>query len=131
MVDAETLVVVDVVRAAAAEPDDEPAFRQIVDDGELLGEADRVMQRGLQHGEAERGALERDRQRAGKADRIGIGADAIEMMLAEPDNIDAELVGQHRLAQRLVDDNAVALRIAAVGKQKIAELHMPLRFAGP
>src|SRR5438067_9512654 len=50
------------------------------------------------------------------------------MMLAEPDDIDAELVRQHRLAQGLVDDDTVARRIAAIGKQKIAELHAALRF---
>jgi len=130
MVDAEALVIIDVVGAAAAEPDDEPPLRQMVDDCELLGEADRVVQRGLQDREAERGALQRDRQCAGKGDRIGVGADAVEMMLAEPDDIDAEPVGQHRLAQGLVDDDAVTRRVAAVGKQKIAEFHAapPFRF---
>ena len=47
MVDAEALVVVDVVRGAAAEPDDQPALADVVEKGHLLGEADRVMQSGL------------------------------------------------------------------------------------
>ena len=125
MIDAEALIIVDVVGAAAAEPDDEPALGQIVENGDLLGQPDRVMQRGLQDRKAERAAFQRDGQCAGKADRVGIGADAVEMMLAEPDDIDPELVGQHRLAQRFVDDDTVALGIAAIGKQKIAEPHGP------
>ena len=47
------------------------------------------------------------------------------MMLGQPDGIDPELVRQHRLAQRLVDDRAVARRIAAIGKQEIADFHGP------
>jgi len=39
MVDAEALIVVDVVGAAATEPDDEPALGDVVEDGDLLGEA--------------------------------------------------------------------------------------------
>ena len=55
MVDAEPLVVVDVVGAAAAEPDDEPPFEHIVEQRHLLGEPDRMVQRGLQNREADRG----------------------------------------------------------------------------
>src|SRR5438477_10950836 len=79
VVDAETLIIVDVVGAAAAETDDELPLGQIVEDRKLLGQADRVMQRGLQDGEAEGATLQRDGQRAGETDRVGIGADAIEM----------------------------------------------------
>ena len=99
VVDAETLIVVDVVGAAAAQPDDQPTLGQVVEHRDLLGEAHRVVQRGLDHREAERGALQRDCQRAGERDRVGIGADAVEMVLAEPDHVGAELVRQHRLAQ--------------------------------
>src|SRR5260221_12453434 len=67
--------------------------------------------------------MRRGRECDGEDDRIGIGRDAVEMMLGEPDNVGSELVGQQRLAHRLVDDLAVARRIAAVGKQEIAEFH--------
>src|SRR5205823_4755417 len=52
MVDAKTLVVVNVVGAAATEPNDEPPFEDIVEQRHLLGEPDRMVQRGLEHGEA-------------------------------------------------------------------------------
>ena len=47
MIDAEALVIIDVVGGAAAEPDDEPALGDVVEHRQLLGEADRVMQRHL------------------------------------------------------------------------------------
>src|SRR4029077_12767916 len=86
-------------------------------------EPDRMVQRRLDHGKAEPGVMHRGGERAGEADRIGIDRDAVEMMLGEPDNVGSELVGQERLAHRFVDDLAVARRIAAVGKQKVAEFH--------
>jgi hypothetical protein len=60
----------------------------------------------------------RRRQYAGKGDRVDIGAYAVEMMLGEPDYVDPEFVGQPCLAQRLVDHDAVAFGVAAIGKQK-------------
>ena len=114
-------VIVDVVGRASAEPDDEPSLGDVVEHRDLLGGTDRVVQRHLQHGKTELGLPRRRRQRAGKADRVGIGADPVEMVLGEPDHIAAEFVGEPCLAQRLVDYDAVPLGIAAVGKQEIAE----------
>src|SRR5581483_3024452 len=51
--------------------------------------------------------------------------DAVEMVLGQPHHIGAERVGERRLAQGLVDDLAVAARVAAVGEQEGAELHRP------
>ena len=73
---AETLVIVYVIGSAAAEPDDKPSFTEVTDQRELLGEADRMMQRGLDDGKADRAAPRRGREGGGKADRIDIGADA-------------------------------------------------------
>lgn len=47
MIDAEALVVVNVIGAAAAEPDDEPAFHQIVEERHLLREPDWMVERRL------------------------------------------------------------------------------------
>ena len=124
MVDAKALVVIDVVGGAAAEPDDQPPLGDMVEHRELLGEAHRMMQRGLHHGKADRRASRCGGERAGKAHRVDISADAVEMVLGEPDHIDAELVRQRRLAQGLVDDDAVALRLTAVRKQEIAKVHL-------
>ena len=123
MVDAKALVIIDVVGRAAAEPDDQSPLGEVVDDRDLLGEADRMVQRHLQYREAEFGAAGRGGKRAGKADRVGIGADAVEMVLGEPDHVNAEFVREPSLAQGLVDDGAVMPGIAAVGKQEIAEFH--------
>ena len=123
MVDAEALVIVDVVRGAAAETDDEPPFGDVVEERQLLCEADRMMQRRLHDREPDLAASRRSGQRTGKADRVDIGADPVEVVLGEPDHIHAELVRQPSLAQRLVDHRAVARRVAAVRKQEIAEFH--------
>src|SRR6185437_10246161 len=123
VVETEALVVVYVERAAAAEPDDQLALQHLVEEGDLLGETDRVVQRGLHDREADPGMLQRSREHAGDPDRIGIDGDAVEMVLGQPDDVDAERIGQHRLADRLVDHRAVPRRIAAVGKQERAELH--------
>ena len=53
VVDAVALVVVDVVGGAAAQTDNQPALADIVDKRELLGHADRVVQRHLRDREAD------------------------------------------------------------------------------
>src|SRR5271169_6847 len=103
MVDAETLVIVDIVGGAAAETDDEAPLSDIVEDSQLFGKTDRVMQRGLHDGKADLAVPGRGGQCAGKADRVDVGADPVEMMLGEPYHIDPKFVGEPRLAQGLVD----------------------------
>src|SRR6516165_9652824 len=85
-----------------------------------------MMQRGLHDGKPDLAAPGRGGERTGESDRVDIGADPVEMVLGEPNHIDAELVGQPGFTQCLVDDSAVPLGVAAVRKQKIAEFH-----AGP
>jgi hypothetical protein len=51
------------------------------------------------------------------------------MVFGEPDHIDPERVRQPGFAQCLVDDDAVALRLAAVGEEKIREFHGPALVA--
>src|SRR5882724_1757148 len=123
MVDAETLIVVDVVGGTAAEPDEKATLGHVVEDRQLLSQSDRMMQCRLHDRKADLGMPGRGRQRAGEGDRVDIGADPVEMMLGEPGHVDAELVAEQRLAQGFVDDDAVALGIAAVGKQEITEVH--------
>ena len=116
MVDAESLVIVNIVGGAAAKTDNEAPLGDVVEDSQLFGKADRMMQRGLHDCKADFAVPRRGGQCAGKADRFDIGADPIEMMLGEPDHIDAERVGEPRLAQGLVDHDAVPLGIPAVRK---------------
>ena len=107
----------------------------MVEEGHLFGEADRVVQRRLKHGETEAGMAQTRGQRAGEPDRVGINRDAVEMVFGEPNDVDAELVGEMGLADRLVDHDAVMVGVAAVGKQEVGEFHAdapskPRRISG-
>ena len=126
VIDAVALIVVNVVGGAAAQSDDQPALADVIDQRELLGHADRMMQRHLRHREADLRALRGGRQRGGETDRIDIGADAVEMMFREPDHVEAEFIGQSCLAQGLVDDLAVARGVTAFREQEVAELQAAL-----
>jgi hypothetical protein len=53
MFDPVALIVIDIVGCAAAETDKQPATAQVVDQCQLLGKADRVVQRRLKHSEAD------------------------------------------------------------------------------
>ncbi len=122
-IDAVAPIFVDVVRRAVPEADHQPALAEIVDQRELFGQADRVMERGLRHREADQGTVRGNGNRGGEAHRIDIGANAVEMVLGEPDRIEAEGVGEPCLRQSLLDHRAVLRRIAALGKQKVADPH--------
>ena len=131
VVNAEPLVVVYVVGGAPAQPDDQPPFAQVVDQRDLLGHADGVVQRHLRHGETDAGARGRHRQSGGEGDGVDIGADAVEMMLGQPDHVIAELVRKARLPKGFVDDPGVIRRGSALGKQEVGEFHpTPLRGCG-
>src|SRR5271166_6705684 len=123
VVEAVALIIVDVIRGAAPQSDDQPSLADMVDQRELLGHADRMMQRHLGDREADPDSLRRYRQRGGKTHRIDISADAIEMMFGQPDHLEAQLVSEPRLAQGLVDHLTIVRGIAAFRKQEVAELH--------
>ena len=82
-----------------------------------------MVQRGLEHREAEPGMAQRGGERPRERDRVGVDRDAVEMMFGQPHHVGAQLVRQHRLAHGLVNHRAIARRIAAVGKQERAEQH--------
>src|SRR5262249_20943987 len=123
MVDAETLIIVNIVRGPAAEADHQAPFCNIVEDCQLLSKADGMMQRGLNDCEADLAVPGRGCQCRSKTDRVDIGTDSIEMMLRQPDHVDAELVGKPSLSERFIDHDAVPFGVSAVWKQKIAEFH--------
>jgi len=66
VIDAESLVVIDVIGGAAAETHDQPAFRYMVDEGDLFRHADRVVQCHLRDREADLRVLCGGRQRCGE-----------------------------------------------------------------
>src|SRR5262249_17281067 len=119
MVEPVALVVVNIEGGAAAETNDEPPLAHMVDERELLGEADRVVERGLEDGVAQFAAPGRSGERGREGDGVDIDAVAVEMMLGQPQYLDAELVGEAGLAQRLLDDAPVIIRLAALGEQEI------------
>ncbi len=128
--DVVALVVVDVVRRAAAQSRDDPPLGDVVEQRDLLGQADRVVQRDLRDGEADLDAAGRGGQRGGKAERIDVGADAVEMVLGQPQGVEAKLLRQPGLGDGLVDHALVLSRVAAFREQEIAEFHVGLLWVG-
>ena len=122
-VDAIPLVVVDIVGGAAAEADDQASPADIVDQRHLLGQADRMVQRHLRHREADLDALGARGERGGERHGIDVGADAVEMVLGQPQHLHAERVAEARLAQRLLDDLLVHRGVHRRRKQEVAEFH--------
>src|SRR5215472_3532205 len=98
MVHAEALIIVNIVGGATAETNDQAPLGNVVEDRQLFGKADRMVQRSLHNCEANFAVTRRGRQCAGKADRVDIGADPVKMMLGEPDYIDTKRVGEPRLS---------------------------------
>ena len=74
------------------EPDDEPALADVVDQRHLLGHAYRMVQRHLRDREADADLLRARGQRGGEAHGIDVGADAVEVVLREPQHLHPELV---------------------------------------
>src|SRR5215469_3944564 len=66
--------------------------------------------------------------RSGKADRVNVGANAVEMMLGQPHRVKAKLLGQLGLRDGFIDNAFVQRWFAAFGKQEVAELHAVLLF---
>jgi len=116
-----TLVFVDVVCGAAAQTDDQPAAAERVQQRDLLGEADRMMQRDLRHGEANPDLSGACGDRGRERHTVDVGTVAVEVVLGQPDRIEAEPVRRLRLIERLPDDGTILLRVAALGEQEVAE----------
>src|SRR5947209_18291959 len=81
-----------VKRRAAPQADKNTPAAEVVNQGHLLGQSDRVVQGHLRHREADLDASGARRNSRGKGHGVNIGAAAIEMMLGQPDGIEAQLV---------------------------------------
>ena len=57
-----------------------------------------------------------------EGDRIHIGANAVEVMLGQPDRVDAEPVAELRLGNGFADNAAVVVRTFGGGEDEVAEL---------
>ena len=120
---AEADVLVLVVGRAAADADLEPPAAQVVEHGELDGEAHGMVQRHLDDGEPEPRARGACRQRTGERNRIGVGALAREVVLGEPEVVEAHRLGEHALLELLVDAREVVRGRRRHGQGHPAELH--------
>ena len=98
---------------------DQAAVEQVVEERHLLGEADRVVERHLCDGEADPGVLYGRGEGSSEADRVDVGADAVEVVLGEPDGVEAEGIGEAGFFYRLLNDAAIIGRVAAFGERKL------------
>src|SRR5262249_28294795 len=127
--DVVALVVIDVVRRTASKAGDDTALGDVVEQRDLLSQANWMVQRRLRHRKSDLDTAGHRGQRRGKADRVDIGADAVEMMLGQPHRVEAKLLGQLGLRDGFIDDAFVKRRFPAFGKQEVAELHTWLLFS--
>ena len=102
--DAEGLELLDAV--AQADTEDQPAAGDRVDDGGVLGDAQRVMQGKQQHPRADVDAAGAGGNGGGRREQRGAVAVIEEVMLGEPDVIVAHRLG----GSGLIEDLAVDLR---------------------
>ena len=105
-------VFVQVHHAAAAEAHDQPALAEVVDQRDLLGHAQRVIKRSLEHREADLDATGCHRECRGESRRVDVDTVAVEMMFREKDGVHAFGLSQPGLGDRLVDDLGIRRRIA-------------------
>ena len=75
-----------------------------------------MVQRHLRHREADLDTLGARGERRGERHGIDVGADAVEMVLGQPEHLHAERITEARLAQRLLDDLLVHRGVHRRGK---------------
>ena len=109
---AETLV--DVGESAPADAELHPAVADLVQRGDLFGDTHRVGQGQQEHRRAQPDSPGAARDGAGNGDRRGQYPGGTEMVLGQPDRLDAQLLGfihqPERLFERLVFAGAVPYR---------------------
>ena len=98
--------------------DDHASLTEVVDEGRLLGQPDRVMQGhlGLPADANPPGAGGDGR---GKGQRIDIGTATVKVMLRQPENVEAQGITEFGLTERLVDDDTIGIRELALRKRKL------------
>jgi hypothetical protein len=112
-----------VVVGPVPDADVEPAGGQVVEEGELRGQADRMAKRELQHGEADPDPRRARRHHAGERDGIAVDALAREVVLGEPDAVEAGRLREARLRDLGVDGVGVLLGRGRESQRQPAESH--------
>ena len=110
-------------QAAAAEADDEAAAGEVVDEGDLLGHAQRVVERGLQDGEADFDPGGGHGEGGGEGGGVDVNAVAVEVVLGEEDGVHAQFFGKLCLGDGLVDGLGVKAGVAGFVEEEDAEAH--------
>ena len=113
-----------VVTAAAGEVD--AAAGQKIERGPLLGDANRMMQRQHRHRRREPDARRVGGDVAEHDVRAGQNAERVEMVLADPGRVHAELVGIERLGGDVGNEligGARVVFVVVVAQCEVAEVH--------
>ena len=126
-IDLEGQILARVVAAPGREID--APVREQVERRPLLGDADRMMQR--QHGDGRREADVLGARRDIGQHQIGAGehAERVEVMLADPGRVHAELVGIERLVGDVGDELVGVTRVVfvvVIAEREVAEVHVLL-----
>ena len=123
-IDVKRLVFAPVIAAPGGEID--AAVAQQIERRPLLGDADRMMQR--HHGHRRREADAAGARRDVGQHQVGAGQDAerVEMMLADPGRMHAELFGIERLVGDVLDEGVGGtgvVLVVIVAEREVAEFH--------
>ena len=113
-VDAKPTELVEIVGRAPAYANDHAALADIVDQCDLLGEPDGVVQGHLGHGEPNLDLLGACGDGCGEGCWVHVGAAPVEMVLCQPDHVVAKFFGQFCLPEGFFNDVIVAVRRLAL-----------------
>ena len=114
--DAVSAILIEVIRRAAPDSERRAPSAQVVEKGYLLGEPNGVVERHLHGGESDADAPSPRRDRRRERRRVDVGASAVQMMLAEPDFIEAQRLRKLRLAQSVGDRAKILARRGGLRK---------------
>ena len=123
-IDLERQVLARVVAAAGSEID--APVREQVERRPLLGDADRMMQRQHRDGRREPDVFGARRDIGEHQIGAGEHAERVEVMLADPGRVHAELVGIERLVGNVGDELVGVARVVfvvVIAEREIAEVH--------
>src|SRR3989442_4767082 len=118
---ADELVFVEV--GPVPDPDVEAAVGKVVEERELCREADRMTQRQLDHREADPDPRGARGHHAGERDRVAVHALAREVVLGEPDAVEARRLREAGLRHLLVDGGVVGVGGRRRPERQPAEAH--------
>ena len=96
---------------------------EVVQQGGLNGEPDRVVKGQLDNGEADLQVLSARGDCGAQYQRVGVGCGAVEVVLGQPHGVHAYLLGERYFVQGAVDDGRVFLGFVANGEDEGTKAH--------